>query len=135
MKKEHKRLLKGLSLMFITAVLLATIFAASINAFASSNTTSLMPQTSANITIEDSLAELNLIDDCFYVEFGGNSILLPELDYYKILDEFGNICYYAADTLQDQSEENVFPALSIYRNWICRPFRTARFRPRTLQSK
>lgn len=67
-----------------------------------------------NFLIESVTGAVSIMNEIAAIEFGDNIVPIPSFDYYKIVDQSGNLRFYQADVSKDPDQTSNFAYIGLY---------------------
>lgn len=67
-----------------------------------------------NFLIESVTGAVSIMGGVATIEFGDNIVPIPSFDYYKIVDQSGNLRFYQADVSKDPDQTSNFAYIGLY---------------------
>lgn len=75
---------------------------------------SYTPPSAGNFLIESATGAVSIMNEVATIEFGTHIVALPSFDYYKIVDQSGNLRFYQADVSKDPDQTSNFAYIGLY---------------------
>lgn len=67
-----------------------------------------------NFLIESVTGAVSITNEVATIEFGNHIVTIPSFDYYKIVDQSGNLRFYQADVSKDPDQTRNFAYIGLY---------------------
>ncbi len=75
---------------------------------------SYTPPSSGNFLIESATGAISIVNEIATIEFDSHIVAIPSFDYYKIVDQSGNLRFYQADVSKDPYQTSNFAYIGLY---------------------
>lgn len=75
---------------------------------------SYTPPNAGSFLIESATGAISIVNEVATIEFGTHIVAMPSFDYYKIVDQSGDLRFYQADVSKDPDQTSNFAYIGLY---------------------